>query len=521
MRISRRTNDSGFTLVETVVGLTILAVVALSMTALFTALVNSSVIAKQKAVASALATNQMEYLKSLPYDSLAIAGGSIFSSDPLPATTTQKVNGVTYTIHSDISYVDDAYDGCTNYPTLELKQTYCRNYPPPAGAPDPDLNPADYKIADVTVTNSTGSKLAEVNTEISARVAETASTTGAMLVNVIDNNGNPISGATVHIINSSTGPVDLSDSSDSNGIAIFYGLPPDNSARYVITASKSNYSTLTTISASGALVPTYPNQKVLAQQSSYVTLTIKLQGPDSLLAEAVDTSGSPLAGLKIYAKGGYKKYTATDDTSYYFDNLSPSDARPTTDASGLASLSNLVPGSYIFCGDDGASGCSAGATTYYLVSAVPYTGSNSLSPITVPTYDSASPPSTTFAYGGRNYYQKTRLIFSTNSAFPRVFSLSPSDVSLTGGTINNFSFQISGANLPCSSTSSSCGTSVKFTQGATVYTAACTGTTGTVINCAVDLTGISAGNANLSVSANGFTLNLPGSPLLGGLSVTP
>jgi prepilin-type N-terminal cleavage/methylation domain-containing protein len=521
MRNHRQPADSGFTLVETVVGLTILAVVALSMTALFTALVNSAVVAKQKAVASALATNQMEYLKSLPYDSLAVAGGSIYSPSPLPAQTTQKVNGVTYTIKTDISYVDDAYDGCTNYPTQQLKQTYCRNYPPPAGAPNPDLNPADYKIADVTVVNSTNSRLAEVNTEISARVAETASTTGALFVNVIDSNGNPVSGATVHVVNSTTGPVDVTDSTDSNGIAIFYGLPPDSSARYVITASKNSYSSLTTLAANGSLQATYPNQKILAQQSSYVTLTIKLQGPDSLLAEAVDTAGNPLAGLKIYAKGGYKKYTATSDTSYYFDNLSPSDTRPTTDASGLTSFSNLVPGAYTFCGDVGATSCAISGTTYYLVSAVPYGGLNSLGPITVPIYDSTSPPSPTFAYSGHNYYQKVRLIFSTSSSYPRVFTFSPDDVSLSGGSISSFSFQLNGANLPCSSNPGSCSTTVRLTQGGNVYTASCTGTSGTLINCTVNLTGISAGDATLSVSANGFTLNLPGSPLLGGLSVTP
>src|ERR1700679_2940759 len=103
-------DDDGFTLVEMIVGMAVLAIVALSLTGLFTALVNSSVVAKEKAVAATLATNQMEYLKSLPYDSLAIAGGSIFATSPLPGTATQTVNGVKYTIKTNISYVDDAYD---------------------------------------------------------------------------------------------------------------------------------------------------------------------------------------------------------------------------------------------------------------------------------------------------------------------------------------------------------------------------------------------------------------------------
>src|ERR1700690_3708344 len=141
MRHSRK--EGGFTLVELVVALTVLSVVVFSLTGLFTSLVHSAVVAKEKAVASTLATNQMEYLKSLPYDSLAVAGGSIFATNPLPATSSQTINGVVYTIKTSISYVDDAYDGCASYPTQALKQTYCRNSPPPAGAPATDTNPAD------------------------------------------------------------------------------------------------------------------------------------------------------------------------------------------------------------------------------------------------------------------------------------------------------------------------------------------------------------------------------------------
>ena len=381
----KRREEGGFTLTELVIGLTVLAIVAFSLTGLFTSLVHSAVIAKEKAVASTLATNQMEYLKSLPYDSLAVQGGSIYSSTYIPASTTQTLNGVKYTINTSISYVDDAYDGCGSYPTQTLKQTYCRNYPPPSGAPATDTNPADYKIADVTVFNPDNTQLAEVDTEISAKVAETSSTTGALFVSVVDNNGNPISGATVNVVNSKVGPVNVSDQTDENGIAIFYDLPNDSTADYVITANDSGYSTLHTIAASGSLQPTYPNQKILSQQSSYVTMVLKQQGTNSLLLETTDASGNPLPGVKVYVKGGYKNYTLSTDTTYYYDTLTPTDTRPTTDSSGFAGLTNLVPGNYYFCGDDGSVNCKVGSTTYYLVAAVPYGGTNSLKPITVPT----------------------------------------------------------------------------------------------------------------------------------------
>ena len=524
MKVKIRSDDGGFTLVEMVVGLTVLMIVVASFLGLFTALVRSNLVAKRKAVASSLATNQIEYLKSLPYDNLAVAGGSIYATSPLPAQTTKKIDGFTYKINTSINYVDDAFDGCYSYPTQALKEKYCRNYPPPSGAPTTDTNPADYKIAHVSIANSSNAVLADVDTQISARVSETSSTTGAMIINVIDGNGNPVQGATVSIVNSTVSPnVNVSDSTDSAGIAIFYGLPPDsNNYDFVATSSKSGYSTLSSIAPSGVLQPNYSNLKVFTQQTSYLTMVIKPQGSDSLLVEATDTSGSPINNLKIYTKGGYKKYTASSDTTYYFDNFSPSDTRPTTNSSGNATLSNLVPGPYFFCGDDGSSNCKVGNTTYYLVGAVPYTGSSIYSPTNVPIYDSASPPSQTFNFGGINYYQKVRLIFSTNASYPRITTMTPSEESISGGSINNFAFTITGKNLPCNASPASCSTTVTIKQGATNYVASCTGAAaGILLNCTANLTGISAGSTELVISSGGYTYTSPGSPLLGGINVIP
>lgn len=517
-------NQSGFTLVELVVSLFVFGMVMLAVFGLYLSLLNSATVAKRKAVAATLATNQIEYLKSLPYNNLAVVGGSIIASNPIPATKTQTLSGVKYTIKTSVNYVDDAFDGCGSYPTQALKQLYCRNYPSPSGAPATDQNPADYKIAHVSVYDPNNVKLAEVDTEVSARVAETASNTGALFAKVLDQNSNPVSGATVQVVNTTLSPqVSVSDSTDSNGMAIFYGLPPDSSGYdYVVTASLAGYSTLSTIAPSGSLQPTYPSQQILVQQSSSITLTIKPQGTDSLLVAATNTSGSPIAGVKVYIKGGYKKYTLTSDIQYYYDTLSPSDTRPVSDASGMATLSNLVPGNYIFCGDTGATSCAVGGTTYYLAAAVPYGGANSLSPIAVPIYLASSPPSTTFPYGGHNYLQEVRLMLTTSSSFPRVNSLTPSTADQSSDNLSSFAFHVSGVNLPCTSNPASCSTSVKLLQTSTYFTASCTGSaTGTGLDCTVNISGASAGMTQLVISVGGNTLTLPGSPLLGGINVVP
>jgi hypothetical protein len=202
--------------------------------------------------------------------------------------------------------------------------------------------------------------------------------------------------------------------------------------------------------------------------------------------------------------------------------MTPSDTRPTTDASGQAAVSNLVPGAYIFCGDAGATNCSSGATTYYVAAAVPYGGSNPFNPIVVPTYDPASPPSTTFSYGGTSYLQKVRLMLTTNASFPRINALTPSHASLGSDPVSNFGFTISGNNLPCTASGTGCGTTVAIKQGANTYTAACTGSSaGTQLSCYVNLTGIASGSTTMSISSGGNTLNIPGNPLIGGLIVAP
>jgi hypothetical protein len=338
-------------------------------------------------------------------------------------------------------------------------------------------------------------------------------------------------------VNSSISPAaDLNNDTDQNGVAIFYGLPPQTTNyTYNLTATKASYSSLTTIVPNGTLQPTYSNQRIFSQQSSFLTLQLRMQGVNSLLVETTDPSGTAIGSVKVYLKGGYKRYTATTDTSYCYDNMrtngtppnvcstltTTTDNRPVTDGSGLIGIDNLVPGTYVFCGDAGATSCTVGTTTYYLAAAVPYSGLNPFNPVTVPTYDPANPPATTFAYNSFNYLQKIRLLLTTNATYPRITSLSPYDLSLAAGNLSNFAFTVKGVNLPCSSTASSCGTIVKFLKGGNTYTASCTGTTGTQLNCTVNLTGITTGQTQMVVSANGNTLTLPGSPLIGGLVVAP
>lgn len=516
--------EGGFSIVELLLTIVILGIMTLSSAVLMIALLHSAQVAKRQATALTLATNQMEYLKSLPYDNLAVTGGAIPAATTIPATFNTRVNGDKYLVKTSIVYVDNAFDGCGSYPSQALKQLYCRDYPPPSGAPATDTNPADYKDVTVQVFDVSGLQLALLDTNISARVAETASNTGALFVKIVDASGAPISGAGVNVTNSVVSPaVNVSDVSDNNGITIFYGLPPDTSGtNYIASASLNGYSSLTSLSASGSLQPTYPSVSLIAQNASYITLTLKPQGNNSLVIESTDVSGAPLANVKVYAKGGYKRYTSNSDTSYYYDNLRGSDSRPVTDASGLASITNLVPGDYVLCGDTGSTSCTIGSSTYYLAAALPYGGINPFNPVTVPTYSAASPPTTTFAYNSASYLQKVRLMLTPISNFPRILSVAPYTFSQAAGNLATASFTVKGANLPCSATATSCSTQIKLLQGSNTYVASCTGAnTGVSLNCTINLSSVAVGPTQLVVIANGYTLTLPLSSPPGGINVTP
>lgn len=514
-------NQSGFTIVEVLISSIIIAILSISLFNAYIVFNSAQVYARYKTIGTELASNQIEYFKSLPYDELAIDGGAIIHPNPLPQQESQVLDGTTYTITSNINYVDDAFDGCGDYPDEATKNLACFNLPSPGGAPSLDTNPADYKIVNVRV-HVNNKQVASLDTHIGARVAETESITGALVVKVIDASGNPVSNALINVTNSSLTPlINIGDNTDNNGVAIFYGLPPDTGNDYKVTAQKSNYSTLTTIVPTGSLSPNHANQNIITQQSSSVTMVINPMGEYSLVIESADVNNNPLPNVSVAIKGGTKKYSDTDNNEYYYNNTIPSDIRPSTGGSATVSVKNLEPGRYVFCDDNGAGDCND-ASGKYLVAAIPYGAESSVGSIYVPSYDSAAPPSVLFNHDGNAYYQKVRLFFTSNSSHPRIHEIRNVTASKAAGT---FTFTIKGSNLPCDNTSPSlCATTVTVKNSGGDMAAACINvdSTANLLDCTINLATANVEQSNITLSANGYTINIPnGTGLLGGINVTP
>lgn len=426
--------SGGFTIPELIVTIIVFGIVSVSAYTLLLAHISTLSTVRLRTAALSLATEQVEYLRALPYDSLAVAGGSIVSSaTPIPTPTTESRAGREFEVVTDIRYADDAFDGCLNYGAAQDK--LCRNYK--TGTVLTDTNPRDYKVADVTIKDKkTGKEYASLSSQFTSRVAETAGNTSAMLVTVVGSDGSPVAGATVTIQNSTLSPaVSQSITTDGDGTALFLDVRPDSGDDYVVSASKTGFSSLSTIPVNGTLIPKHPNVTALVQQVSNVTLVIDRISTDSLLVQTVDATGAAVGNVPFTIRGGIKLYTDPEDTSYSYQQTL------TTDASGQLHVPSLVPGNYEVCYLSGGQCVSSSARRIAALRAA--YGESSYQPFSVPS--GASSP----IDGGP--MQRIVIVTTTSSGVPRITLATPASASSSAADANATILQIYGANLSGSS----------------------------------------------------------------------
>src|SRR3989344_272031 len=184
-----RTNSRGVTLLDTLVGTALMLVIFLGIVAAFQLSVDVVTNNKARGSAIALANERMEYIRSLAYASIGTSGG--IPSGSIAQSETVVMNGVTFTRRTVIAYADDPKDG--------------------TGAADSNGITSDYKVAKVDVAWS-----AHTSTRHIALVSrfeppsgmEIACTPpcGTLTVEVVNAASQPLSGASVSIVNASTVP---------------------------------------------------------------------------------------------------------------------------------------------------------------------------------------------------------------------------------------------------------------------------------------------------------------------------
>jgi hypothetical protein len=234
----------GLSLIDVLIGTALILVIFLSMFAAFKASIGLNALAKARASATALANQQVEYIRSLTYAEVGTVGG--IPAGVVPEYATSTVNDLTYVTRTFVQYIDDATDG------LE----------------DDDENGVftDYKKIKVQVLYTVNGKnyTVDLSSVRSPRGVETTENGGTLKIKAIDSLGATVSSAQVHIQNSSTNPpIDVTTFTNTNGVVFLPGAP--TTTGYRITVSKSGYSTAETYDQDASNVNPNPGHLTVAE----------------------------------------------------------------------------------------------------------------------------------------------------------------------------------------------------------------------------------------------------------------
>ncbi len=259
----------GFSLVEVIVAAAVTVIVFGGLFVGFKHMIDLVGVAKVKSGALALATDKMEYLRSLPYNSLGTEGG--VPAGDIVQTSTTTLNKITYTEDILIQYVDDPADG------LE--------------GSDENAIMTDYKqirVKESWVFHDKTGSIALVSNVVPTGI-ETTAGGGTIKVNVFDAAVQPLSGIPVRFINdTTTSTIDTIRYTNASGVAYLSGAPAASNYQMIVT--NTGYSTDGTyVATSTNPNPTTPPIAVVESQVSTMNFQIDRLSDLQLLAVAPAT----------------------------------------------------------------------------------------------------------------------------------------------------------------------------------------------------------------------------------------
>lgn len=230
--LARKKSTSGFSLVEAVVVIAIMVIIFAALFAAFEYSLKLIAHSRAKMTALSLATDKMEYIRSLPYNAVGTVLG--IPNGGIPQNSTTTLNGITFSERVLIEFVDDPADG--------------------SGALDSNSILADYKTAKVEYTwNIYGtSQSFSLISSVMPRSIETTAGGGTFRVNVFDAGVQPVPGASVRLFNTTgTTSIDVTRITDATGVALFTGAPAGGGYQFFVSAP--GYSTDQTRQATTSL----------------------------------------------------------------------------------------------------------------------------------------------------------------------------------------------------------------------------------------------------------------------------
>ncbi len=228
----KNTNKSGFSLIEVLVAAAVMLLVFGGLFAGFQYSLKLIADSRAKVSALSLASDRMEYLRSLPYDEVGTISG--IPNGLIPQNSTTTLNGIDFNERILIEYIDDPADGL--------------------GVADSNGVLADYKKVKVEYTWTYGGSLNSffLTSSIMPRSIETTAGGGSLRVNVFNSNAAPLPGISVRLLNTTTtSTIDVTRLTDASGIALFTGAPA--ASNYEIFVFGTGYSSDQTYKATTTL----------------------------------------------------------------------------------------------------------------------------------------------------------------------------------------------------------------------------------------------------------------------------
>ncbi|MDD5152650.1 MAG: prepilin-type N-terminal cleavage/methylation domain-containing protein [Candidatus Pacebacteria bacterium] len=314
--ITKKKNNRGLTLIEALVTVVIFTAMVLSVYQVSATLVRLVSLYRESVSVSELANQYMEIIHNLPYSAVGTMTGNPHGSLPdVPNATYITFNGKQYQVYYVVNYLDDPADGTALLGT--------------------DPAPTDYKQVKLYIKNLTTGALKSFLTNITPKGLEGMSSGGALSVRVFDAVGQPVSGASINIVNTGLG-INLTRMTDAGGNWVEVGLPASANG-YHMVVTKTNYSSDQTYPASvGNPNPTKPDATILAGQVTQISFAIDQLS--TLNFHTLDDICAPISNVGVLVRGS--KLIGTPDI-LKFDNSY------TSDAGGLIPLTNIEWDNYI------------------------------------------------------------------------------------------------------------------------------------------------------------------------------
>lgn len=317
--IKNHQRQHGFALVELLVGVGVFMIIAVGIYGAFSTTLKLISTSRSKVVAMDLANEQFEIVRNLPYASVGIVSG--IPSGSIPHVQNLTRSGFLFIATTTVRNIDDPFDG-----TL-------------GGNPN-DLSPADNKLVEIEIGCPACKNFVPVfvNTRVAPKNLETASTNGALFINVLDASGQPVPDAAVHVVNNSQVPaVVIDDSTNINGVLQIVDAPPGVNV-YEITVTKAGYTTDKTYTpgAVGNPNPLKPHATVAVQQVTQISFIIDRLS--SLDVSSVTQTCAAIPSVDFSLEGTRLIGSSPDVLKYDQDHV--------TNGSGLKSISNLEWDSY-------------------------------------------------------------------------------------------------------------------------------------------------------------------------------